>query len=295
MEAEQTIDFYQLERNISRNIQDHFKISGDPGNFFTPGKPNHSGKFCCIYCQSNCEAEFFVDGEHITLQRGDIIAIRPNVPHGVVTYSQNGEKYAGYVVEVSGEYMQNLMMHQDFQNIDFVHSYKIVHTRGTLWERIDSLFLMALEEQEIKGSGWKAGLFGSSVVLLVQITRAASVDPTSAARVEKQDLLNGILGYVESNLSEKITLEDVASRFFVSASTVTHLFNKRLNISFYKYVMQRRLWKAKNLIREGLPMEKIASLVGFNDYSAFYRAFKQEFNLSPRQFYKETRKDSEES
>ncbi len=57
-----------------------------------------------------------------------------------------------------------------------------------------------------------------------------------------------------------------------------------MNMSFYKYVMQRRLWMAKNLINEGMPMERIAIRVGFGDYSAFYRAFRQEFGMSPRQF-----------
>ena len=31
-------------------------------------------------------------------------------------------------------------------------------------------------------------------------------------------------------------------------------------------------------------MEKIALRVGFGDYSTFYRAFKKEFSISPRQF-----------
>ena len=44
------------------------------------------------------------------------------------------------------------------------------------------------------------------------------------------------------------------------------------------------LFAAKNLIVEGLPLEAVAEQVGFSDYSAFYRAFKGEFGISPRQF-----------
>lgn len=286
MEAEQTMDFHPIDKNIIRNFEEQFTIRSDTGNFFTPGKPDHSDRYRCIYCQSNCAAELVVDGEYITLNRGDIVVIHPNVPHGVVSYTRNGEHYAGYVVDVSGEFMRHLKMHRDFSDVDFGHIQRLIHTRGTLWDRIDFLFLMALEEQEMKAKGWEAGLFGSAIVLLIQIARAGTADPTAATRMDKQELLSGILSYVETNLSEKITLEDVASRFFVSPSTITHLFNKRLSISFYKYVMQRRLGKAKNLIREGMPMEKIASTVGFNDYSVFYRAFKQEFGMSPRQYLK---------
>lgn len=288
METEQRMGFYTVDKFIEMNFPDYFSISGDSGRIFVPGQWEKNGKFRCIYCQSNCGAEFSVDGETVILQRGDIVAIRPEVPHGFLSYSKTGESYAGYMVDVSTEYIQYLMMHRDFSNMDFQQPFKVIHTRGTLWERIDTLFLMALEEDKIRSAGWKTAIFGSSVVLLVQIARAAALDPNTAARTEKQELVKGIIAYVENNLAEKITLEDVANRFFVSASTVTHLFNKRLNVSFYKYVMQRRLWQAQNLIREGMPMEKIATAVGFNDYSAFYRAFRQEYGMSPRQYLKKT-------
>ena len=41
---------------------------------------------------------------------------------------------------------------------------------------------------------------------------------------------------------------------------------------------------AKALIESGIPMENVGHLVGFTDYSAFYRAFRQEYGISPRQY-----------
>ncbi len=57
-----------------------------------------------------------------------------------------------------------------------------------------------------------------------------------------------------------------------------------MGISFYQYVTQRRLVAAKNLILQNIPMEIVAGKVGFSDYSSFYRAFKSEYGISPRQF-----------
>ena len=68
------------------------------------------------------------------------------------------------------------------------------------------------------------------------------------------------------------------------SSTITNLFNRHAGTSFYKFVTSLRLAEAKNLMAEGMPMEKIALRVGFGDYSTFYRAFKKEFSISPRQF-----------
>ena len=38
------------------------------------------------------------------------------------------------------------------------------------------------------------------------------------------------------------------------------------------------------LIEKGLLMENVAQQTGFGDYSGFYRAFKQEYGISPRQY-----------
>ena len=85
---------------------------------------------------------------------------------------------------------------------------------------------------------------------------------------------------------EKITLEDTAKHFYVSVSTITQLFRQKMGTSFYHCVTQQRLISAKALIGEGKALEDVSRAVGFADYSTFYRAFKQEFGISPRQYRK---------
>jgi AraC-like DNA-binding protein len=91
---------------------------------------------------------------------------------------------------------------------------------------------------------------------------------------------------VESHLAERITLENTARRFWVSQSTITQTFRERMGVSFYRCVIQRRLIAAKSLIEQGVQLEDVGRQVGFTDYSTFYRAFKKEFGISPRQYRK---------
>lgn len=250
--------------------------------------PVHSHPFMeILYCHSNSDAGCLADNRHFVLQRGDIVVIPPGVPHSVNTQPDSQTPYTGYTLWLSVKYLEALadMFPYFFVAEQLPPEYHI-RTAGTVWEYLGELFRGLYLEKTMAYPGWESALSGISTVLLTQITRILQQKSQQPASPSKEDLLDQILVYLNSNLAQKITLDDIASRFWVSSSTISHLFTKSLGISFYKYVTQRRLTEAKNLIREGLPMEQVALKVGFGDYSAFYRAFKQEYQCSPREYQK---------
>ena len=102
--------------------------------------------------------------------------------------------------------------------------------------------------------------------------------------MDAPELLDDVVSYIESHLHEKISLADTASRFYVSESTIGQTFQKKMHMSFYHYVTQRRLIAAKSMILEEANLDTLSEKVGFTDYSTFYRAFKKEFGISPREY-----------
>lgn len=67
---------------------------------------------------------------------------------------------------------------------------------------------------------------------------------------------------------------------------MTHLCSKRLGLSFYRYVTRQRLERARQLMLEYGDLADVAEKAGFCDYTAFFRAFKQEYGLSPSEYRK---------
>ena len=98
------------------------------------------------------------------------------------------------------------------------------------------------------------------------------------------ELMDQIVLYIESHLREKITLSDTARIFLVSESSISQLFRRRMKVSFYHFVTQRRLIGAKSLLLEEIPAEQVCARMGFGAYSPCYRAFNREYGISPAQF-----------
>lgn len=102
----------------------------------------------------------------------------------------------------------------------------------------------------------------------------------------KKFLMEQITDYVEANLTEKITLKRIADQFSVSVSTVTQLFQKKSQSTFHDFLTKLRMEKARTLILQGMPLESVGREIGYRDHSTFYRAFRQTFGISPREYRK---------
>ena len=99
-------------------------------------------------------------------------------------------------------------------------------------------------------------------------------------------MINSLIEYINENLDRKLSLDEVAARFYISRGTVNKLFRESMGSSFYRYVTQRRLALARALINEGKSMKNAGLRCGFSDYSTFYKAFKKEYGISPREFFR---------
>lgn len=91
-----------------------------------------------------------------------------------------------------------------------------------------------------------------------------------------------LMRYIENNFTKKITLDDICERFFVSKPTVNSIVQKNTGRTFLKHINYLRIKEARRLIKHTqTPLNKIYSLVGFSDYSTFYREYKKATGKSP--------------
>jgi len=245
----------------------------------------HSHTFTeLLFCRNSCGAEYLVGPYRYRLQQGDIIMIPPGVSHRPLLPEEMSEPYRRDVLWLSDEFMlemKDLLSSEEDREQEFAYLFR---TAGTRWESLGEIFRTGVLESERRYPGWEAAVIGNTIYLLAQLRRALLDKSTHALAPTGTELLDEVVRYLEEHLADRITLSEIARTFYVSEATITLTFRKKLGTSLYRFLTQRRLIAAKTLIQEGLLLESVGEAVGFADYSSFYRAFKQAFGISPREY-----------
>lgn len=247
----------------------------------------HSHSFYeILYCRNTCGAEYLVESQRYRLEQGDIVMIPPGVSHRPLLPPDMTEPFMRDILWLTPEFIDTVARLFPGQVENANNKTNLFHTAGTKWESIGDIFRKGVKESERQMPGWEAAVIGNTVTLLTTLKRALLDCTTMPLSAETPELLDQVMAYVEDHLAEKITLSEIARHFFVSEATISLTFRKKMGTSFHRCLNQRRLIAAKTLIAEGMLLETVGEQVGFADYSTFYRAFKQEYGISPRQYRK---------
>jgi AraC-like DNA-binding protein len=100
------------------------------------------------------------------------------------------------------------------------------------------------------------------------------------------EIVREIINFIVDNIHQELSIDSIASTFFMSRYALMHKFKQETGSTIYDYVIKKRLAMAKLLIRNGMQISQIPHECGFSDYSSFERAFKKNIGISPREYNK---------
>ena len=98
------------------------------------------------------------------------------------------------------------------------------------------------------------------------------------------NLLLKVLDYVNSNLIDDLSLNQLSTILNYSPSYISRTFKAETGINLNEYITSKRIEAAKSLLYSELPITEICRRTGFNNYSNFYKTFIEHTGMNPKQF-----------
>ena len=239
-----------------------------------------------IYCVQVPDMEYLVGIHRYRIRPGDIIYIPPGIPHRPIFPDGRTENFVRDELWMRSDFVDRIGRRLPDDYISDRKTPYLFRMEAHRQAEISSLLQKGVAENEQKQFRWDNAVEGCALLIVVAMSRALLDEHTRLLQQEDPNLFDQIISYLEANLSKKITLEETAHHFFTSKSTINRTFQKHTGTSFYRCLTQRRLLFARNMIQAGISLEEVSIKSGFSDYATFYRAFKQAFGISPRQFQK---------
>lgn len=109
--------------------------------------------------------------------------------------------------------------------------------------------------------------------------------PRAVAHLQELEVA---LNYMDTHLTEDLTLEAIAQAAGLSRSYFSAVFRQLNGVTVWDYITRKRIELAMEYLRQGnFPITRIAALCGFNTMANFNRSFKLVAHCTPSQFRKQ--------
>lgn len=119
------------------------------------------------------------------------------------------------------------------------------------------------------------------LTLLMQVARQYKFSNPAPSNKKLSDKIVYYIGEHTDN----VTLKDIARHFSYHPNYISTLLRRELGKSFSEILLELRMDRANSLLKgTGLSIEKIALMLGYSNSSNFYKAFREYYGKSPREY-----------
>ena len=236
------------------------------------------------------EVTYIIEGKSYKLKPWDILLVGRNDLHQPIISSSS--PYERIILWLNPSFLEE----HNKGNCNLLSCFQLATERKLNLIRLNNKGINSLKQNlsDLEGA-IKERAFGSDILknalflqLMVKINRLflGMEVSNNIDDIKSNPLIENMLSFINSNLDKDLSIDILSKNFFLNKYYLMHLFKKETGYTLYNYIQKKRIIKASDLIKSGMQAGEVCSLCGFGDYSTFVRAFKKEFLLSPKQYYK---------
>ena len=246
----------------------------------------HLHNFFEMFILISGRIQYKTAGSSFFLQPKDILFLNQHQPHCPVLIDHT-KPYERIALHVSTETLERLSspslnLCQCFTKDNFT----VYHFPQEIYSRISDLINRLFSVYEDTSPG--ADLLGKAYLteLFVEISKYHNNPSIYSFNRDTTDLQMPAMvrQYILEHLDETITIDQLADYFFMNKYAFMHAFKRCCGMSTYQFILRQRLESALHMLDNGVPLTTVSQSCGFNDYSNFYRCFRNFYGQSPRGF-----------
>ncbi len=225
--------------------------------------------------------DYRVESMSYKLRPWDVLLVKHHTIHKAEI--DRSEPYERIIIYFDRRYFENIMPDAGLMDCFDLADRHGRHLLKAEPKQLDEL-KAAIDRYEALRGDERFGAFAMGetmmIQLLIHVSRLSEVEPEKK-ETKYDPKIQQVLSYINENFASELSVDALAEQVFLSKYHFMRLFKAQTGTTVYAYVRQKRLMHAARMIREGVPAQKAAADSGFGDYSAFHRAFKESFGISP--------------
>ena len=247
----------------------------------------HHHDFYEIYFFLSGNVQYNIESRSYLLTPGDVLLISPMELHQPMFGSEH-RAYERIVVWIDKQFLEGISG-ADRELARCFDTTLPGHTNLLRPEGVNRQFLQFLLEQLMAELAAEDAYREVSALTylaqtLISLNRLALRNEQVEQMKTPDSTVYNILGYINDHYSDDLSLDWLANQFFISKYHLAREFQRLVGTSVYRYIVQKRLVMAKQMLSQGMPSSEVYQQCGFGDYSNFYRAFRAEYQISPKEF-----------
>lgn len=228
--------------------------------------------------------ELFLGKNICPLSQNTLFIINSSVLHRTVPTAKS-QYFRRYILHISPLLIKDLSSSKtNFESIFSSLHHGVVLTEEQT-QNITSLF-------DKMSNLSKNNNFGDDIrfkILLLEFMLEASMavnDRPTTVEITNSDYYRilPVLEYIQNHYTEQLTLDDLSHHFSINKYHLCHMFKNVTSFSIFEYIIQKRIMRARELLRSPISVQAAGELVGFQSNSYFIRTFGKYTGMSPRQY-----------
>ena len=244
------------------------------------GPDRHLHDYYELYMVRHGQVNYNVEGHTYSLRDSELIVTNPKEFH--CPLYQN-ESYIEMSFIAFKPLFVPFILSDSFNPLDAIDNRRLGH--GNKIDAVhvrDNNIIQLFDEIEAE---LKTDLPRNKLVVMGKFTellcRVAEVMPKSSTEYRTNRKVHDIVKYINDNLENDLQAEDLSRHFYLEKNYLRNLFKKETGYTIRDYVQQKRIFRALEFLAEGENANTVARIVGYKDYTTFYRAFKRVTGVAP--------------